>query len=58
MIEYANKNNIILELNNKFQCENSPIIDIIYSNNIEMLKLLFEYAENHKVLINLDIITF
>ena len=48
MIEYAEKNNILINLNiNHFY--NIIINGILKNNNIEMMILLVEYAERNKI---------
>jgi len=44
LIDYANKNKIILELNEKSCHGYTPIFEAIQNNNIEMFKLLVEYS--------------
>jgi len=51
LIEYANKNNIILELNEKDKDVIYPLIWSIDINNIEITKLLIEYANKNNILL-------
>ncbi len=43
LIDYANKNIIILELNEKDQDRNNQLLIVTIKNNIEMIQLLMNY---------------
>ncbi|ORY84549.1 ankyrin [Neocallimastix californiae] len=47
LIDYANKNNIILNVNEKDTNGYFPIFGILNNNNYEMLKLLIEYTKKN-----------
>ena len=44
LINYANKNSIILELNAKDMNKNYPFLEAINNNNIKMVELLMKYT--------------
>jgi len=54
LIEYANKLNIIFELNEKNEWNQYPILLIYDNNNIDMAKLLMEYTNNHNIILELN----
>ena len=50
LIDYANKNNIFLEINKMDEFENNPLIFAIYNkNNIELIKLMTNYVNKKKI---------
>jgi len=49
LIEYANKNDIVLEINEKSKNGENPIFLSIDHNNIKMFKLLVEYSVEKKI---------
>eukprot|EP00833_Pecoramyces_ruminatium_P015611 jgi/Orpsp1_1/1189643/evm.model.d7180000073421.1 len=54
LIEYANKYNIILQLNKKNQNGSFPLSEAIDNDNIEIIKLLIEYANQHNITLELN----
>jgi len=54
LIEYANKNNIILELNYENINGVYPLLETIIKNNSEMVKLLMEYANKNRTILKLN----
>jgi len=55
LIDYANKNNIILEINNMNNNEDCPLLTSIDNNSIEMTKLLIDYVQKHNIVIDDDV---
>jgi len=53
LMDYANKHNIILQLNEKNEDGNS-IMQAINNDNTEIVKLLMEYADNHNIVLELN----
>ena len=48
--------NEILELNDNRNNEGYyPLLEVIYNNNIEMVKLILEYADQHNVILELKV---
>jgi len=54
LIEYANKNDIILELNNKNNDGYYPILLACYENNNKMVQLLIDYANKNNIILEID----
>jgi len=54
LIEYANKNNIILELNEKDIDGNYSLIWVIKENNNEIVQLLMDYANKNNIVLELN----
>jgi len=54
LINYANKNNIISELNEKDENGNYPLFLACYNNHIEIVKLLFDYAIKNNIILELN----
>jgi len=54
LIEYANKNNIILELNAKDKDGKYPLLEVIKVKNFELVTLLIEYADKNGIILNLN----
>jgi len=54
LIEYANENNIILEINEKNKNERYPFIYAASNNNIEMVQLLIEYANKNDIVLKIN----
>ena len=54
LIEYANKNNIILKLNEKDVNGYYPLIDVCSKNNMECVRLLIEYANKNNIILELN----
>jgi len=54
LIEYANKNGIILNLNKKENIEESSFILACRKNNNEMDKLMIDYAKKNDIILKLD----
>jgi len=50
-MEYANKNNIILKLNEINKDENFPLLVAIHDNDIEIVKLLMAYFNENNTLL-------
>ena len=53
-MDYANKNKIILELNEKEEDGFTPIFGAIQNNNIEMFKMLVEYSIEKGIKLRID----
>jgi len=53
-MNYANENNIILEINDKDKSGNSPLINTFYYNEFESLQLLMEYAQENNILLDIN----
>ena len=51
ILDYANKNKIILELNEKNKYRWYPLLDATYFDNIEMIQLLKDYANKNKIIL-------
>jgi len=54
LMEYAKKNDIILELNEKNMFGRYPVLLATYFNNLEIVQLLFEYANEHDIQLVFD----
>jgi len=54
LINYANKNNIFLELNEKNNNGNYPLLWACNNNNIEMVQLLIDYANKNNIILELN----
>ena len=54
LIEYANKNNIILKLNEENESRNYALLLAFNKNNTEMAKLFFDYADKYNIILNLN----
>ncbi|KAG4081719.1 hypothetical protein H8356DRAFT_1756840, partial [Neocallimastix lanati (nom. inval.)] len=54
LIEYANNNKIILELNEKNEDGFIPIFGAIQNNNIEMFNVLVEYSKENGIKLRID----
>eukprot|EP00833_Pecoramyces_ruminatium_P012007 jgi/Orpsp1_1/1186039/evm.model.c7180000096583.2 len=54
LIDYANENNIILELNEKNEFGDFPLLMAINKYNIEMVKLLIDYANEKNIILELN----
>ncbi|ORX64862.1 hypothetical protein BCR32DRAFT_272937 [Anaeromyces robustus] len=54
LIQYANNNKILLNLNEKNKFGYYPLITAIYNNNINIIKLLMNYADKHEILLNIN----
>jgi len=53
ILDYASKNKIILELNEKDIDGWYPLLEVTYYNNTEIVKLLIEYANKNKIILEL-----
>jgi len=53
-MDYANKNNIILELNEKDKDGNYPLLLAIIHNNIEIVLLLMDYANKNNIILKIN----
>eukprot|EP00833_Pecoramyces_ruminatium_P001736 jgi/Orpsp1_1/1175768/evm.model.c7180000055130.1 len=53
-MEYANRKHIILKINDKKNEKDSPVIRIVCKNSFETLKLLFDYASNNNIILNIN----
>jgi len=49
LIQKADKNNIILNINERYNDFNSPLSLAIKKDNIEMVKIFIDYAESHNI---------
>eukprot|EP00833_Pecoramyces_ruminatium_P001647 jgi/Orpsp1_1/1175679/evm.model.c7180000054793.1 len=54
LIEYANRHQIILELNDKNFYDDYPLSIAISNNNIEIIKLLTKYAIEHQIILEYE----
>ena len=54
LIDYANKNNIILKLNGKQNKENYPFHWACWNNNIEIIFLLIDYANKNNLILEFN----
>eukprot|EP00833_Pecoramyces_ruminatium_P017537 jgi/Orpsp1_1/1191569/evm.model.d7180000087059.1 len=50
LMDFSKENNIILEMDQKKKNKNDeyPVLYTTYNNNIEIVKILIEYAKNSK----------
>ena len=53
LIDFANKNNIILNINEKNVTGCYPLYWSVFKNNIKMTKLLIDYANHTSTILNL-----
>eukprot|EP00833_Pecoramyces_ruminatium_P005328 jgi/Orpsp1_1/1179360/evm.model.c7180000069001.1 len=51
LIEYANNNNTLLNVNQKNENENYPIVKALGKNDIEIIKILVEYTKNKGIIL-------
>jgi len=54
LVDYVNKNNLILEINKKNKNGKHPLLSATRTNNIEITKLLIEYANKNKIILKLN----
>ena len=54
LIDYANKNNITLKLNEKNKYGSFPLLLSCNKNNIEMVQLLIEYSNKNNIILELN----
>ena len=54
ILDYAIKNKIILELNEKNEDGSYPLLKAINNNNIEIVQLLIDYATENKIILELN----
>jgi len=55
LIDYANKNNIILNINDKNKLGNYPLLwSIGKDNSVEITKLLIDYANKNNIILNIN----
>jgi len=54
LLDYAKKNNIILQLNEKNKDGYIPLLWCCRYNNLEMVQLLFDYAKENKIILQLN----
>jgi len=54
LIDYANNNNIILELNEKDKNGNYPLLLVCVSNSAEMVELLIDYSNKNNIILELN----
>jgi len=54
IIDYANKNNIILKLNNTDKKKEYPLLLACKNKNINIVKLLIDYAKENKINLELN----
>jgi len=54
LIDYADKNKIILELNEKDNDGDFPLLWACRENNIEIIQLLINYANENNIILELN----
>ena len=54
LIDYSNKNNIMVRLNEKNEDGYYPLLYSYYYNHIEMVKLLINYANNSNIIMEVN----
>jgi len=55
LIDYANKNKIILIINEEnHEGSYAPIVEAINNNNLEIIKLLIDYANKNKIILKIN----
>jgi len=50
LIDYANKNNIVLKINEQDNDGNYPLHSAACNNNIEIVKQLIDYANKNNII--------
>jgi len=58
LINYANENNIIIDINRKNNQGSFPLLLLIRGNNIEVVKLLIDYAKAHHIILDVNQLEF
>eukprot|EP00833_Pecoramyces_ruminatium_P004733 jgi/Orpsp1_1/1178765/evm.model.c7180000066650.1 len=53
LIDYANSHNIHLNINERNEDEDYPLLNATFKNNIEIINLLMEYADNNDMILNI-----
>jgi len=53
-MDYAQHQNIILKLNETDEEGEFPLLKYIYNNNIEMVNLFIEYANNYNIILEIN----
>jgi len=54
LLNYCEKNNIIVNINEKNDHNNYPILEAIEQNSIEIVKLLINYCDHNHILLNIN----
>jgi len=54
IINYANENNIILQLNDKDDSGFYPILSAIIKDDLEILKLIIDYAKKNNIILDIN----
>jgi ankyrin repeat protein len=54
LIDYANKNKIILDINKQNKLKANQLLISIKNKSISILKLLFDYANDHDIILNIN----
>ena len=54
LIDYANKNNIVLKINKQDNNECYPLLWATDNNNIEIVKLLIDYANKNNIVLKIN----
>jgi len=54
IIEYANQNNLVIDIKNRDNEGNFPLLEAIYDSSITIAKILFEYARVHNIVLEIN----
>eukprot|EP00833_Pecoramyces_ruminatium_P017927 jgi/Orpsp1_1/1191959/evm.model.d7180000089625.1 len=54
LIDYADENDIVLNINKQSKKKNYPLDWAVHHNNIEMVKLLMKYADDNNILLDIN----
>jgi len=58
LLDYANENNIIIDINRKNNQGNFPLLLAIRGNSVEVVQLLIDYAKTHHITLDVDQLEF
>jgi len=54
LIDYANRNDIILNIDEKDKYGDYPLLQSTFYDNIEIFKLIIEYANRNDIILNMN----
>lgn len=53
-LDYAERNNIVLNIGEKSVSGDSPLLKAIHTNNYEIVYLFLKFAENNNIILNMN----
>ena len=54
LMEYINDNNIILQLNEKTNDVNYPLLTAVMKNNLKVVQFILEHAKKHNIILKIN----